>query len=135
MASARSMPALTPADVQTRPSLTKIAFGSTLILEKPSASLGQYRQWVAARFPSSTPVQASAKAPRHTEATRRALGKLCEIHFINSASLRISQMPGPPGITSVSTCCGRTLEIGAVSTIIPTSVGTSPPEVDRYDSE
>jgi hypothetical protein len=33
------MPALTPADVQTRPSLTKIAFGSTVILGKLSASL------------------------------------------------------------------------------------------------
>jgi len=32
---------LTPADVQTRPSLTKIAFGSTWIFGKPSASLGQ----------------------------------------------------------------------------------------------
>ena len=39
--SLKDLTALTPADVQTRPSLTKIAFGSTRMVGKPSASLGQ----------------------------------------------------------------------------------------------
>jgi hypothetical protein len=82
-------------------------------------------------LPSNAPVQASTNAPRHTEATRRALGSACEIHFIRTASCRSAHMPGPPGITRVSIWCGRMPEIGAVSIIIPTSVGTNPPEVAK----
>ncbi|MGY4311175.1 hypothetical protein ACVWW1_000478 [Bradyrhizobium sp. JR3.5] len=82
-------------------------------------------------MPFRIPVQANANAPRQTDAIRRAFGSASAIQFINSASLRIFQMPGPPGITSVSTSAGATLAIGAVSIFMPTSVGTKPPEVDR----
>src|SRR5271169_1112551 len=66
------MPAVTPAEVQTGPSHTKIGSGSTRTAGKRWASLAQYIQWVAARRPSSTPAAASRNAPVQTEATRRA---------------------------------------------------------------
>src|SRR6516162_7152364 len=71
-ASARSIPAVTPAEVHTEPSHTKIGSGSTRTAGKRWASLAQYIQWVAARRPSNTPAAASRNAPVQTEATRRA---------------------------------------------------------------
>ena len=48
------MPAVTPAEVQTGPSRTKIGSGSTRTAGKRRASSAQHDQWVAARRPSST---------------------------------------------------------------------------------
>ncbi len=66
------MPAVTPAEVQTEPSRTKIGSDSTRTAGKRRASSAQYDQWVTARRPSSTPEAASRNAPVQTEATRRA---------------------------------------------------------------
>ena len=66
------MPAVTPADVHTLPSRTKIGSDSTVtcgctvgevLARRSSAS--------SARLPSSRPAAASTNAPVHTDATRR----------------------------------------------------------------
>ena len=73
-ASARSMPAVTPAEVRIGPSATKIGSGSTVTAGKARASASHHAQCVVARRPSSSPARASRKAPVQTEATRRARG-------------------------------------------------------------
>ena len=67
----RSMPAVTPAEVATLPSRTKIGSGSTVTAGNIRARRSQLDQWVVARRPSSSPACASTKAPEHTEVTRR----------------------------------------------------------------
>src|SRR5882672_6696992 len=69
---------------------------------KLSCSLGQYRQWVTARLPSSAPVQANANAPRQTDAIRRALGTVCMIHFICAVSWRNAHMRVTPGKATIA---------------------------------
>jgi hypothetical protein len=71
-ASARSMPAVTPADVRTGPSTTKIGSRSTATAGWRRCRSSQYCQWVVARRPSSSPALASTYAPVQTDATRRA---------------------------------------------------------------
>ena len=67
----RSMPAVTPADVHTDPSCTKIGSRSTRTPGKAAARRSHCDQCVVARFPSSSPARASTKAPEHTDVTRR----------------------------------------------------------------
>lgn len=64
------MPAVTPADVYTVPSRTKIASGSTVTPECRRARVAACRQCVTARRPSSSPARASRNAPVHTDAVR-----------------------------------------------------------------
>src|SRR5262245_50227189 len=75
-ASARSIPAVTPADVKTRPSRTKIGSGSTATRGYCSASCRHAPQWVVARRPSSKPASANRKAPVQTEPSRRTRGAI-----------------------------------------------------------
>ena len=70
-ASARSIPAVTPADVHTLPSRTKIGSGSTVTLGYRRAKSSHHAQCVVARRPSSSPAAASTNAPVHTDVTRR----------------------------------------------------------------
>ena len=65
-----SMPVLTPAAVQMRPSRTKIASRSTETLGYMRASRSQEYQCVAARLPSRIPALARTKAPSQTDAMR-----------------------------------------------------------------
>ena len=72
-ASARSMPAVMPAEVQTGPSRTKMRSGSSRTFGKRRAKSAVRDQWVVARRPSSRPAAARTKAPEQTLATRPAL--------------------------------------------------------------
>ena len=66
------MPAVTPADVHTLPSRTKIGSGSTVdVRDSVARARSHARQCVVARRPSSSPAAASTNAPVHTDATRR----------------------------------------------------------------
>src|SRR6185437_6547369 len=96
------MPAVTPADVQTAPSRTKIGSDSTCTAGKRRANSVQNDQWVAARRPSSTPVEASRNAPVQTEATRRAFLARRRTQSTRAASAAAASTPGPPTIRSVS---------------------------------
>ena len=71
-ASARSMPAVTLAEVAMFPSLMKIGSGSTSTAGYWSRRAPHCDQWVVARLPSSRPALASRNAPVQTEATRFA---------------------------------------------------------------
>ena len=72
MASARSMPAVMPAEVHTGPSRTKMRSGSSRTRGKRRAKSAVRFQWVVARRPSSRPAAASTKAPEQTLAVRLA---------------------------------------------------------------
>ena len=66
------MPAVTPADVHTLPSRTKIGSGSTVTSGYSAREVRRTTtQCVVARFPSSRPAAASTNVPVHTDATRR----------------------------------------------------------------
>ena len=71
IASARSIPAVTPADVYVLPSRTHMGLRSTLTAGYLCLNSSATNQWVVARLPSSKPASASWKAPTHTEAIRR----------------------------------------------------------------
>ena len=96
------MPAVTPAEVQTGPSRTKIGSGSTRTAGKRRASSAQNDQWVAARRPSSKPVAASRTAPVQTEATRRAWPARVRAQSTSTGSAAAAVTPGPPAMISVS---------------------------------
>ena len=68
-----SMPVETPAEVQIRPLLTKIASGLTVVAGWAAPSLSVYSQCVVASQPSSRPAAARMKAPRQIEPSRRVL--------------------------------------------------------------
>src|SRR3984957_12072982 len=89
------MPAVTPAEVQTGPSRTKIGSASTLTAGKRRASSAQTDQWVAARRPSSTPDAASRNAPVQTEATRRARAARLRSQSIRFGSAAAASTPWP----------------------------------------
>ena len=61
------MPAVTPAELNSGPSRTKIRSGSTIADGYAAASSGAYRQWVATRLPPRRPAAPSRKAPVQTE--------------------------------------------------------------------
>ena len=63
------MPAVTPAEVHTEPSRTKMGSGSTRTAGKVWASSAHTDQCVAARRPSSTPAAALAHVPRFVRET------------------------------------------------------------------
>ncbi len=65
----RSMPAATPAAVQTPPSSTKSASGTTSTAGWAADRSVVRFQWVTARRPSSSPAWARTKAPPQREAT------------------------------------------------------------------
>src|SRR5688500_16862385 len=67
IASAMSMQALAPAEVQVFPSTTYRELASTVTDGYFSASIAQSAQWVATRLPSNNPSAASTKAPVQVE--------------------------------------------------------------------
>src|SRR5580692_1508716 len=110
------MPAVTPADVQTEPSRTKIGSDSTRTSGYRLASSAQYDQWVAARRPSRTPDAASRNAPVQTEATRRALLARSLTHLTSTGSAAAASTPGPPATISVSSAPPRGRGLVAIPT-------------------
>ena len=58
---------MTPAEVATLPSRTKIRSGSTITFGCRSARAAHHAQWVVARRPSSRPAVASSSAPVQTD--------------------------------------------------------------------
>ena len=65
------MPAVTPADVQTLPSRTKMRSRFHRVCGWFRLSRSHADQCVVARLPSSSPAAASTNAPVHTDVTRR----------------------------------------------------------------
>ena len=96
------MPEVTPAEVQTLPSRTKIGLGSTLSSGWRRASSAVDAQCVVTVLPSSRPARASRNEPEHTEVTRRERRAALRIQRISSASFSASATPNPPATTSVS---------------------------------
>ena len=96
------MPAVTPAEVYSRPSRTKILSGSTVICGWVSARRVQADQWVVARWPSSSPAAASTNAPVQTEATRSLWPAAVTSHRRRTGSAAAASWPRPPATSSVS---------------------------------
>jgi hypothetical protein len=96
------MPAVTPADVQTSPSRTKIGSGSTFTPGYRAASASQESQCVVARRPSRRPASASRKAPEQTDAVRRASREAAPIQSMSARSRIAARVPKPPTTISVS---------------------------------
>jgi hypothetical protein len=116
-----SIPVVTPADVQTRPSRTKIASRSTSIrgYERPRRSHDD--QCVAARLPSRMPARATMKAPSHTEPMRRTTRDARTSQPMSSwlADASSSARSAPPTTSTVSFACGRRDESLRVVTEVP----------------
>ncbi|MOA36175.1 hypothetical protein D3C78_1576840 [compost metagenome] len=118
------MPAVTPAEVQTGPSLMKIGLGSTRNCGCCSASCSQRVQCVTTRRPSSQPLAASRNAPVHTDATRRER-RPCSLTQATSAGFfAASYTPQPPAINSVSL---PSLGSGSANSANPAEDITAPP--------
>ncbi len=90
------MPAVTPAEVQTAPSRTKIGSGSTFMVGYRRARSPQTDQCVATRRPSNAPVAASRNAPVQTDATRCARLARCRTQSTSAGSAVAASTPGPP---------------------------------------
>ena len=97
------MPAVTPAEVETLPSRTKIGSRSTRTAGTAAASASHTAQWVVARRPSSSPASPRRNAPLQTEVTRRARSAVRRIHDTSRAFRMAARVPSPPAISSVST--------------------------------
>ncbi len=97
------MPELTPADVYSAPSATKIASRSIRTVGYRSASSSKNCQWVVARRPSSRPASASTKAPTHTLTTRRLRAAASLTAASRSARPIASGQVQVPGTIMVST--------------------------------
>ena len=93
-ASARSIPAVTPAEVQILPSRTKIGSGST---STPGYSVEpRRRRPVRGRAAAVEQARgASRNAPVHTAAVRLAPGAAREIHSSSAPSAAASLEPAP----------------------------------------
>ena len=100
-ASARSMPAVTPAEVATLPSLMKIGSGSTVTSGYRAASSAQYAQWVVTRLPCSSPAAASRNAPVQTDAIRSRPRRVAGAASAPGPGRR-RRAPSPPGTSSRS---------------------------------
>ncbi len=99
-ARARSMPAVTPAEVAMGPSRTYTGSGSISAAGWSRASWSQYAQWVVARRPSSRPASASTAAPVHTETSRPAPGPCSRTQSTRRGSG--AREPVPPGTRRTS---------------------------------
>ena len=97
------MPAVTPADVYTRSSRTKMGSRSTRTAGNRRASASHAAQWVVARRPSSSPASARRNAPVHTAATRLARRAVRRIQGTMRPSRARGRVPSPPATRSVST--------------------------------
>jgi hypothetical protein len=125
-ASARSIPAVTPADVHTFPSWTKIGSQSTASPGYSVRSCSSRPQCVVTRRPSRTPASASSNAPLHTDATRRAVRAACATQSTSAVAPRAAATPTPPATTSVSMPSGARSVSKAAWTRSPPDAGTGP---------
>lgn len=98
-ASARSIPAVTPAEVAGLPSRTKIGSGSTSTAGKVRARWSQTVQCVVTRCPSSCPAAASSRAPVQTETSRSECGACSRSQSTRAGSG--ARVPSPPGTRRV----------------------------------
>ena len=96
------MPALTPAEVHTRPSWMKMGSQSTISSGCSSASWRARLQWVVTRRPVTSPAAASRKTPLQTDVTRRVVAPAALIQSTSARSARARSTPAPPATTSVS---------------------------------
>ncbi len=120
------MPEVTPAEVHTRPSRTKIGSQSTRTSGCSRASCSSRAQCVVTRRPSSSPAAASRNTPLHTEATRRAPAAAA-IQDTSAASSLARSTPWPPTTTRVSVAAGsRSATPCAACTISPLTDLTGP---------
>ena len=85
------MPAVTPAEVHTLPSRTKIGSGSNRTLGKRAANSAQRPQWVAARRPSSSPAVATRKAPLHTDSSPLLLKHYGDVAANDATTINVRQ--------------------------------------------
>jgi hypothetical protein len=99
---ARSMPALTPAEVHTRPSWMKRGSQSTISSGCSSASWRARLQWVVTRRPVTSPAAAIRKTPLQTDVTRRLVAPAALTQSTSARSARARSTPDPPATTSVS---------------------------------
>ncbi|CAB5693017.1 Uncharacterised protein [Comamonas aquatica] len=104
--SIRSMPAALPADVRMRSSSAYSTSASTWIAGCRWRSTSAYRQCVAARRPSSSPVAASTKAPEQIDA-RRAPRSQAWRRRCASASGTGTCAPFQPATTIRSACSSK----------------------------
>src|SRR6202044_1673487 len=93
---ARSMPAVTPAEVARSPSLMKIGSGSTVTSGYWAARSAQRSQWVVTVRPVSSPASASRNAPVQTDASRSAFGALRRSQPTRSGARRRAPGSGTP---------------------------------------
>lgn len=98
-ARARSIPAVTPAEVASLPSRTKIGSGSTSTAGWSRARCSQTVQCVVTRCPSSSPASASSIAPVQTETSRSGCGACSRSQSTSAGSG--SRVPSPPGTRRV----------------------------------
>ena len=96
------MPAVTPAEVQTGPSRTKMASRSTSISGWRVSRIGHHHQWVVARRPSSRPSRARIIAPVQIATIRRARRAALATWARSASSSSAAVVPWPPQTTSVS---------------------------------
>ena len=119
------MPAVTPAEVATFPSRTKIGSGRTVTSGYRAASPAQLAQCVVACRPASRPASASRNAPVQTATIRSAPAPVRRSQPITSGTG--SRVPGPPGTSSV---CGagssRRSASGAIASPLPVRTGPPP---------
>ena len=120
------MPAVTPAEVETLPSRTKIGSRSTRAVGYRCWSASHTAQWVVARRPSSSPASPSRKAPLQTEVTRRARSAVRRIQDTRRASRMAARVPWPPAISSVSTGPVAWRRLRPATNASPLEVGTAP---------
>ncbi|SLH81326.1 Uncharacterised protein [Mycobacteroides abscessus subsp. abscessus] len=128
-ASARSIPAATPAEEYTRPSRTKIASGSTRTRGYRAARSRVNFQCVVARLPSSTLSSASTNAPLQMAASRRVRAARCAVAASTSGVTNRAGGCSLPGITTVSRSCAASAE-PVTPTWVPIEVCTGAPSGD-----
>ena len=91
------MPAVTPAEVQTWPSRTKMRSSSTSTSGYSRAMMSHTDQCVVARRPSSSPAAARISAPLHTDVTRRLRSVAPRSQSSRSASTMAAAVPVAAG--------------------------------------
>ena len=99
MARARSMPAVTPADVHTAPSRTT-RVPSTRSTSGHARTSSKAEACVATCFPSSSPAACRIRTPVQTDATRSAVSAWRRTNDSTASLDAASRDPWPPGTTS-----------------------------------
>jgi hypothetical protein len=127
-----SIPVVTPAEVHTLPSTTKIASRSTAAPGTSFASRSHADQCVAQRRPSSNPAKPITNAPEHTEPIRRttSAARCSHARTRRSRTTAVIASSSPPTTSTVSVSRGRTDASFTVVIDVPAVVARSPPRLD-----